>query len=223
MGARWDLTYPTAPEDDTAINIVFVTAGHGHDTVWVVVDWGDSPMRYAQVSPASGPAPWTFTVSQTGRPPAPRSRTTSQRSPPLSKQRSNNSPTDSATSSVNANVSSPPLWQTGNPSAFGAAPTGGGSWFGQTRTGDEPRGAAGFERQRQLVQWPGRHPATRRPLPYSVNRPAANCFGYPLVPKPQCLRTWSATTRCSAACSSLASSRGGRRASVRARSAGDSR
>jgi hypothetical protein len=83
MGARWDLTYPTAPEDDTAINIVFVTAGHGHDTVWVVVDWGDSPMRYAQVSPASGPAPWTFTVSQTGRPPAPRSRTTSQRSPPF--------------------------------------------------------------------------------------------------------------------------------------------
>jgi hypothetical protein len=118
--------------------------------------------------------------------------------------------TDSTTSSMNANVSSPPLWQTGDPFGIGSgASLGGGSWFGQTRTETNPRGAAGFERQSQLVQWPGRHPARRCPLPYSVNRPAANCFDYPLVPKPQCLRTWSATTRCSAACSSSASNRRG--------------
>jgi hypothetical protein len=47
----WDPTYPAAPEDDTAINTVFVTRGHGHDTVWVVVDSSDRAMRYAQVSP----------------------------------------------------------------------------------------------------------------------------------------------------------------------------
>lgn len=47
----WDPTYPAAPDDDTAINTVFVTRGHGHDTVWVVVDSSDRAMRYAQVSP----------------------------------------------------------------------------------------------------------------------------------------------------------------------------
>jgi hypothetical protein len=49
--AGWDPSYPVAPEDDTAINTVFVTSGHGHHTVWVVVDCGDRAMRYALVSP----------------------------------------------------------------------------------------------------------------------------------------------------------------------------
>jgi hypothetical protein len=47
----WDPTYPAGHEDDTAINTVFLTRGHGHDTVWVVVDCSDNAMRYAQVSP----------------------------------------------------------------------------------------------------------------------------------------------------------------------------
>ena len=33
----WAPTYPAALEDGTAVNTVFVTRGHGHDTVWLVV------------------------------------------------------------------------------------------------------------------------------------------------------------------------------------------
>jgi hypothetical protein len=47
----WDPVYPAAPEDDTALGTVFVTHGHGHDTVWVVVDRTERSMRYARVSP----------------------------------------------------------------------------------------------------------------------------------------------------------------------------
>jgi hypothetical protein len=48
---EWNPIYPAASEDDTAVNVVFVTGGHGHDTVWVVVDSSDRAMRYAQVVP----------------------------------------------------------------------------------------------------------------------------------------------------------------------------
>jgi hypothetical protein len=47
----WHPAYPAAPEDDTALGTVFVTHGHGHDTVWVVVDRSERSMRYARVSP----------------------------------------------------------------------------------------------------------------------------------------------------------------------------
>jgi hypothetical protein len=47
----WDPTYPAGSEGDTAVNVVFVTRGHGHDTVWVVIDSSDRAIRYAQVAP----------------------------------------------------------------------------------------------------------------------------------------------------------------------------
>jgi hypothetical protein len=47
----WDPVYAAAPEDGTALGTVFVTHGHAHDTVWVVVDRTERSMRYARVSP----------------------------------------------------------------------------------------------------------------------------------------------------------------------------